>query len=152
MGLRGRPRKTNEEKKMIGTYRKDRDVKIEVKGNLTDKIPDVEFDDEYSQQFFNDVCGIFIENGWMLDDFINDIIRASDWFGIYMEARGKPLTMKTHSGYEAVTPAYIMLKDSHKNLVDFENRYGLNLLSSQRFQKKDKKEEDPIDKLLNLKQ
>ena len=151
MGLKGRPRKTTEVKMAQGTYRKSRDTKADVKGELINKVPDIKFEDKNSQMYFNDVCQIFIENGWLLEDFVNDIIRAADWFGIYMESRGKPLTMKTHTGYEAITPAYIMLKDSHKNLVDFENRYGLNLLSSQRFDKKDKKEDDPFEKVLNAK-
>jgi hypothetical protein len=57
--------------------------------------------------------------------------------------------MQTSTGYQAVTPAYIMLKDSHKNLCEFENRYGLNLLSSQRFEKKKPTDVDPFEKLLN---
>jgi len=148
MGIAGRPRKTAGEKFKAGTrYAKQK--KFSISGEALITVPEITFEDPTAQDYYDRVCSILIQNGWLLDDFMNDIIRAADWYSMYMDAKDRPMIMRTHTGYECVSPAYSLMKEAHKNLVDFENRYGLNLLSSQRFERK-RPESDPFEKLMKL--
>ena len=147
----GRPRKTREEKMMIGTYRKDRDIVYNVSGDAIEQVPDIKFDDPIQQEYFDRTCQTLIDNGWLLKDFIDDIKRAAEWYGLYREHKTKPMTQCSANGFITMTASYTIRRDAHKFLCEFEQRYGLNLLASQRFSKKDKKDEDPFHKLLNAK-
>lgn len=147
----GRPPTPKHVKMAQGTYRKDRDKSLEVKGDKIESVPDLEFKNQDAKRFFHDTCQILIDNGWMLRDFVNDVERASYWYGLYCEHKDEPSYQLTKTGYSAMTAHFSITKEAHKNLCDFENRYGLNLLYAQRFEKKENKEEDPFHKLLNAK-
>jgi hypothetical protein len=151
MNKAGRPRKPAVVKMAQGTYRKDREPVYKLQGDTISEVPDVEFTNPHEQEYFNRTCQILIDNGWLLRDFMDDIKRAAFWHGLYMEHKDKDMVQTTQSGYTAMTASFSIMKEAHKNICDFENRYGLNLLYSQRFSKKDKTEEDPFHKLLNAK-
>ena len=151
MNKGGRPRKSTVVKMAQGTYRKDREQVYSLQGDMIDKVPNVKFNNPDEQEYFNTTCQILIDNGWLLRDFIDDIKRAAFWKALYLRHKDKPMIQHTATGYEAMTASFGVMKEAHKNICDFENRYGLNLLYSQRFSKKDKKDEDPFHKLLNQK-
>jgi len=140
--------KSKSEKKRNGTYRKSMDVAISVTGEVLTDVPEMIFRDEVATQYYKKICRILLQNGWLLEDFLNDIVRAAEWHAMYEEHKNNSMLITMKTGYQQISASFTIIKEAQKNLVDFENRYGLNLLSSQRFEKK-RPESDPFEKLLS---
>ena len=133
----GRPRKPTHIKKAQGTLEKSREVSNPAIGELMSvlpAIPDGLSNDE--EKYFIYCCEEMLKDGLLATKFVRTIERAAVWYGIWVITRRSiqehGFIQKTKSGYSAITAELTAMEKSHKYLVDFETRFGLDLVSSQK--------------------
>lgn len=144
--------KTNVEKQAQGTLQKCR-IKQAICFDPLDSIPDIpDHLNEYSGEFFKQVCELFLSNGSLTAGNIPDITLASIWWGVARQAEesinGKDGIVQVYeSGAKNVSPYLSVLDRATTQIQRFSDRYGLSLLSKQRVGIQGTKKEDPFDKL-----
>ena len=102
--------------------------------SLLPAIPDgMEVEEE---KYFIKCCEELLNLGLLTSQFIPSIEMAAFWWWEFVENRKKirkeGSVQVTKTGYSQTTGYHSAMKDAYKNLVDFENRYGLNLVSAQK--------------------
>ena len=149
MGKAGRPRKPQHVKDAQGTARKCRDTGSEIVP-VTDINTGPLTLTEQQQYLFSVIVEEGKKNGILMTQFSGDFARAAQWWDRYIEA---DLYMREHGmwqvsekgGWAAKHPAYGVAVDSHKLLVEFENRYGLSLPGYEKLGIKPQKKNDDFD-------
>jgi len=133
----GRPRKPRHIKEAQGTLEKSREIETPATGeplSILPAIPDGMTADE--EKYFIYCCEELLNLGLLTSQFIVSIEMAAVWYGQFCEARERvrkgEAVQTTKTGYTQTTGYWSQMKDSYKNLVEFESRYGLNLVSSQK--------------------
>ena len=135
--MAGRPGKPKHIKEAQGTLERSREVANPATGEplpVLPAIPDGMTVEE--EKFFIWVCEELIKTHLLTSQFIIEIEMAAMWYRSFCEAREKVRkdsgVQTTKTGYTQTTGWWSQMKDAYKNLTEFGNRYGLNLVSSQK--------------------
>ena len=133
----GRPRIPNHIKKLQGTFREDRAVMNPVTYGAIESVPTAPADlNEDGAKYYNYVCSLLVSQSLLNAGFLQDIERAAFWYSQFKEAQremkesGYSVVGKT--GWKQVSPAVAVAEKASKFLENFESRYGMSLVASQK--------------------
>ena len=91
---------------------------------------------EYEEKYFIWCCEDLLDKGLLTRSFAVSIERAALWYHVFATSRkrmrGGGYVQETQSGYTQITADFTAMKESHKLLSEFEGKYGLDLVSSQK--------------------
>lgn len=143
------PQKPKHIKEAQGTLKNYREIANPAMGESLSVLPAVP--DGFTveeEKFFIYVCNELLNLGLLASQFIVDVEMACIWYRAFCEAR-KVIregggVQTTQSGYNQTTGYWSQMKDSYKNLVDFNNKYGLNLVAAQKISMPDILKESDI--------
>jgi P27 family predicted phage terminase small subunit len=124
----GRPRKTDEQKKLEGTFRKDRSTADSVKFVAITKTPDApdSFDD-VATEVWNTICGELIKLGILQSIDIYQLQIICNEMSIYWKCIneiGSDFTIDTGTGSKKVNPLYTVATQSLNNANRLAAQYG----------------------------
>ncbi|MCK4815105.1 P27 family phage terminase small subunit [bacterium] len=157
----GRPRKSIAEKKASGTFRKDREVNNPLVWESLTEIPEMEETIEGAKEYYKHACEALRDTGQLCRAFIPSIERAAFWYGLFLRASKEVETngvvQTAKSGYSSQSPHVNIMAMCHKNVIEFENQFGLNLVSSQKIEMPRRVRSsgllrDPIDEIRKLRE
>ncbi len=142
----GRPRKPVHIKKAQGTLEKSREIDNPVTFDSLSDVPEIPvIVPNEGRDYFVFCCELLLSIRLLTAAFIPDITRAAIWYGYMVQAVNQMAEDKyyqeTKTGYTAINSHLTTYEKAHKYLSDFENKYGFNLVSSQRLSMPDKKRE-----------
>lgn len=145
----GRPRKAVHIKEAQGTLARSREIDSPAIGeplSILPAVPEGMTGDE--EKYFLYCCEELLNLGILTSQFIVSIEMAAIWYREFCEARQfireNGGTQKTQSGYTQISGYFTQMKESYKMLRDFENSYGLNLVSAQKINMPDVLRESDI--------
>jgi phage terminase small subunit len=102
------------------------------------EIPEMKEIIEGSKEYFEHSCQSIMDTGQLYPAFIPTIERAALWYGLFMKASKEieknGIVQTAQSGYNSQSPHINVMAMCHKNIVEFENQFGLNLVSSQKIE------------------
>ena len=131
------PQKPKHIKEAQGTLRKSREIAAPAVGealSVLPAVPDGMGVDE--EKYFLYACGELLELGLLTSQFIVSIEMAAIWYAEFIEARKRCREGEgqyvAQSGFSQISGWFTQMEKAYKQVVDFEGRYGLNLVSSQR--------------------
>jgi len=149
--MAGRPSKPRHIKEQQGTLRKCREVDNHLQLTPLSRLPEtptmIRGNDD-AIEYFEFVCAALLGKGLLMADFVPDITRAAFWWSRFKEAvreiENKGVTQKAKTGWEQVSAWFTITEKAQKYLKEFEDRYGLNLVASQKISApiKEKGEDD----------
>jgi len=145
------PAKPKHVKEAQGTLRKCRETDNPVTFEPLSEVPSVpETIPEQGRDYFRYCCELLLSIGLLTAAFIPDITRAAIWYAIMVRAAAHisedDYFQKTQAGYTAINAHLTTLEKATKFLNEFEGKYGLNLVSSQKLSMPNKKKnEDDFD-------
>ena len=133
----GRPRKPKHIKEAQGTLAKSREVDHPAMGEALSVLPSVPVGmGEHEEKYFLHCAGDLLSKGLLTAGFLPSLEMAASWYALFIiarnEVRSNGAVQVTQSGYTQITGSFTTMDKTYKNLVDFENRYGFNLVSSQK--------------------
>lgn len=151
---RGRPRKPTAQKKLEGTYRKDRENNP-MPVQITNEIPEPPAHlSDMAKTYFLNICRTLLDmNNLSLSDYviitqlaqsleINELAYASCKNGGYEQT--------TNNGYGAVTASFTVFDRTSKTIRELSNQLGLNPSARERIKMKPKEdEEDELTKIMS---
>ena len=153
--MRGRPRKSEDELKQNGTYRKDRHAN-RVTGTKEGKIPKApdDFDAEHKAKW-KEVCNLLkLSDQLMAQDsdairayVENSIMARKAWALIIQEGMIVSTTVRD-SVVERANPAFRVYQDCQKILKGLYDQFGFTPYARQRLKMKEPVKSDPIAELL----
>ena len=144
------PQKPKHIKQAQGTLRKCREVDHPATTEPLSEVPAVpaEVPDE-SHGYFTHCCEILLSLGVLTAAYVPDITRAAMTYAHFIRAqRALELVspvQETKTGYTAISAWWTVYKDSMKSLNEFEGKYGLSLVSSQRISVPDRTDNEDFD-------
>ena len=150
----GRPRKAVHIKEAQGTLAKSREITDPAIGEVMSILPAVPVGmTEDEEKYFLYCCDELLNLGLLTSQFIVSIEMAAIWYREFCEARRfireNGGTQKTQSGYTQINGYFTQMKESYRMLRDFENSYGLNLVSAQKINLPDPHRDDDLQKLMD---
>lgn len=153
----GRPRKTDEQKKREGTFRKDRATPEAAQFSAISKIPNPpDFFDDVGKNVWNTICGELINIGIMQSIDIYQIEMICNELSIYWkcinEMNGN-MIISTGTGSEKVNPLYTAANAALNNFNKMCKDYGFTPTARMklRINAESKKKINPALELINRK-
>ena len=141
-------------KQARGTLRKSREVKNNLTFEPLQKIPKPQCKIEgEALKYFEYVCELLISNNVLTAAHIPDITLAAYWWGVMtkamdnMEKHG--YTQPTKNGYNVINAHITVFGQATKKLQTFSDKYGFNLLASQKIDVPEITIVDDLQKLLD---
>ena len=151
--MAGRPRKPDHVKKQQGTLQKcrinDRPLTYETISVPPEAPAEL---GEHGRNLFNYVCALLVSKRLLTAAYLVDIEMASQQYEIYKKCvrnmNDNGMFHVTSNGYEVERPCMNRMDKAYKFVTEFNNRYGLNLISGQKIEMPAPEEDDDLMKAL----
>jgi hypothetical protein len=144
MNKGGRPKKPRHIKEGQGTLTKSREIENYLVSEKLDILPAIpEGMKPEEEKFFIWACEEMLKTGTLSSQFLRSLERACFYWWIWVSCREiirrDGATQKSNSGWNQKSGDFTVMNEAHKYLVEFDNEYGLNLVSSQKIRMPDVK-------------
>ena len=138
----GRPRKPKHIKEQQGTLEKSREIDNPLDYTPFSRVPKCpESVPDDGRKYFTHCCRLMVGVGTLNAATLMDVEKAATWYALWIVSKravfgGESYYHTTENGYQTTKPHLTAMKDSYKNVIDFETRNGLNLTGSQKIEMK----------------
>ena len=146
---KGRPRKAVHIKEAQGTLARSREISDPIVSEQLDTLPTIPKGMQPDEEkFFIWACEEMLKAGALSSQFLRSLERAAFYWWVWVSAREliriDGATQKSNSGWAQKSGDFTVMNDAHKYLTEFDNLYGLNLVSSQKIRMPDVLKESDI--------
>ena len=135
----GRPRKTNELKAAQGTLEKSRVNERPLNYAPLTAVPSIPEDlDDEGAKYYGYVCTLLLSKRLLTPAYLFDIERAAFWYSQFKIAqrdiKNNTAVERSKGGWKQVGAYLSVAEKATKYLNEFDNKYGLNLVSGQKIE------------------